>query len=207
MHLWSFQSVVWWNPDSVSNKLQYLCEHHAVNVSGALFLASRSCGFEKSMTQLTARGSESGKMHLKDFHFTFCICTYFWLELVTQGKSFPSRTLCISFEINMTNLLKTNAEQQSLCVGSSSPMPSLCIYSVAIYLRTVGLEHKAPPSSWGSPIRDPLRKSATPRSTPTHSARMKGRRRPQRKVQRSLADPIKGVNMRPRMGLRNHTKL
>lgn len=58
-----------------------------------------------------------------------------------------------------------------------------------------------------SPMMDPLRKSATPSSTPTHRARMKGRRRPHRKVQRSLAEPIRGVKIRPRMGLKNHVRL
>lgn len=56
-------------------------------------------------------------------------------------------------------------------------------------------------------MAEPLRKRATPNSTPTHRARMKGRRRPQRKVQRSLAEPMRGVKMRPRMGLRNHVRL
>lgn len=57
------------------------------------------------------------------------------------------------------------------------------------------------------PISDPLRNSATPISVPIQRARMNGRLLPHRKVQRSLAEPIRGVNMRPRTGLRNHVKL
>lgn len=56
-------------------------------------------------------------------------------------------------------------------------------------------------------MAEPFRKSATPKSTPTQRARMKGRRRPQLRVQRSLAEPISGVKMRPRMGLRNQVRL
>lgn len=58
-----------------------------------------------------------------------------------------------------------------------------------------------------SPMAEPLRKSATPKSTPTQRARMNGRRRPQLRVQRSLAEPMRGVKMRPRMGLRNQVRL
>lgn len=57
------------------------------------------------------------------------------------------------------------------------------------------------------PITEPLRKSATPKRTPMQRARMKGRRRPQLRVQRSLAEPISGVKIKPRIGLRNQVRL
>lgn len=57
------------------------------------------------------------------------------------------------------------------------------------------------------PISDPFKKSATPNRVPIQSARMKGLLLPHRRVQRSLAEPIRGVNIRPRTGLRNHVRL
>lgn len=52
-----------------------------------------------------------------------------------------------------------------------------------------------------------MRKRETPSNTPTQSARMKGLLRPHFRVQRSLAEPMRGVRIRPRMGLRNHVRL
>lgn len=57
------------------------------------------------------------------------------------------------------------------------------------------------------PISEPFRNKATPISVPTQRARMNGLLLPHRRVQRSLAEPIRGVNMRPRTGLRNHVRL
>lgn len=57
------------------------------------------------------------------------------------------------------------------------------------------------------PISEPFKNRATPSRTPTHRARMKGLRRPHCRTQRSLAEPIRGVKRRPRMGLRNQVKL
>ena len=48
---------------------------------------------------------------------------------------------------------------------------------------------------------------ATPSSVPTQRARTKGLLLPQLRVQRSLAEPITGVKIRPRTGLRNQVKL
>lgn len=57
------------------------------------------------------------------------------------------------------------------------------------------------------PISDPFRNRATPISVPIQRARMNGLLLPHRRVQRSLAEPIRGVNKRPRTGLRNHVRL
>lgn len=64
---------------------------------------------------------------------------------------------------------------------------------------------KNPPKN--VPISDPFRNRATPISVPIQRARMNGLLLPHRRVQRSLAEPIRGVNKSPRTGLRNHVRL
>lgn len=82
---------------------------------------------------------------------------------------------------------------------------ALLFSSQLMHTENVSLRKKNPPKN--VPISDPFRNRATPISVPIQRARMNGLLLPHRRVQRSLAEPIRGVNKRPRTGLRNHVRL
>lgn len=166
--------------------------------------------FTKQVRHKPTKTTWQQRMHLPNINncFLFLTCTHYILDqLLDCGVSWMYESIKSTWTYKLISRQWLKYLEFSLNVFSLKNCMAFFFFlngTIVFYVLT--LTH-ATHTAHASPISEPLRNSATPSSVPMQRARMKGLLLPQRRVQRSLAEPIRGVNMRPRTGLRNHVRL